>query len=30
VGIEDEFTHGIRHEKAWIAAHADQLANLGG
>ena len=30
MGIEDEFTHSIRHEEAWIAAHADQLTDLGG
>src|SRR6267142_2227891 len=30
MGIEDEFTHCVRHEEARIAAHADQLTNLGG
>jgi len=30
MGIQDQFTHCVRHEEARIAPHSDQLANLGG
>src|ERR1700722_16408007 len=30
MGIQYQFTHSIRHEEARIAAHADQLTDLGG
>ena len=30
MGVQDEFTHRVRHEKARIAPHGDELANFGG